>query len=43
MHCYTEILCHHCKSKEVAQAGFSEQGKQRYRCKKYKLLSNNVP
>jgi transposase-like protein len=33
MPCYTEILCPHCKSKEVAKAGFSEQGKQRYRCK----------
>jgi hypothetical protein len=27
MPCYTEILCPHCKSKEVAKAGFSEQGK----------------
>lgn len=33
MPCYTEILCPHCKSKKVAKAGFSEQGKQRYRCK----------
>lgn len=33
MTCYIEILCPHCQSKDVIKAGFSEQGKQRYRCK----------